>query len=108
MGLGHFNSLIDDNFGVNPIADIPLNKLGSIVVLMHSDSPYTGFNKFEKVIRSFHDKPINFDLRESNISLGEIVTGIRMMGEIIRDNDDNIYDNFSDHVLGYMVKITQS
>lgn len=101
-------AMIDDNFGINPIADIPLNKLGSIVVLMHSDSPYTGFHTFEKVIRSFHDKPINFDLRESNISLGEIVTGIRMMGEIIRDNDDNIYDNFSDHVLGYIVEVLHS
>ncbi|MCK9325109.1 MAG: hypothetical protein M0P69_06400, partial [Bacteroidales bacterium] len=101
-------AMIDDNFGVNPIADIPLNKLGSIVVLMHSDAPYTGFHTFEKVIRSFHDKPINFELRESNISLGEIVTGIRMMGELIRDNDDNIYDNFSEHVLGYMVEVLHS
>lgn len=101
-------AMIDDNFGINPIADIPLNKLGSIIVLMHSDAPYTGFHTFEKVIRSFHDKPINFELRESNLSLGEIVTGIRMMGELIRDNDDNIYDNFSEHVLGYIVEVLHS
>ena len=31
-----------------------------------------------------------------------------MMGELIRDNDDNIYDNFSEHVLGYMVEVLHS
>ena len=101
-------SMIKDNFGVPDIADAPLNKLLSVMLLMHSDSPYTGFHTFEKVIRSFNDKPIDFEQRESNITFGELVNGIRIMGEVIQDHDDNIYDNFSEHVLGYIVEILHS
>lgn len=101
-------AMIRDNYDVDPVGDSPLNKLGTIVVLLNSDSAYTGFHTFEKSVRSFHDKPINFEIRESNISLGEIVTAIRMMGDIIRDVDNNIYDNFSEHVLGYIVEVLHS
>lgn len=102
-------SMISDNFGVDfVLPDTTLNKIGSIVVLMNSDAPYTGFHTFEKVIRSFHGKPIDFELRESNISFGQIATGIRIMGELIQDADDNIYDNFSEHVLGYIVEVLHS
>ncbi len=96
---------VQDIFGVEKLSDIVANKLMTISLVLHSDAPYTGFHTFEKVVRALNDKPIDFLVRESNISLGEIVNAIRIMADLIADKDDNIYDNFSEHTLGYLVEV---
>jgi hypothetical protein len=97
-------SMLRDNLTIDP-GEIAMNKLMSISLILNSDSGFTGYHTFEKVIRSFNNKTVDFDLRESNISLGELVNGMRIMADLIADKDDNLYDNFSDHVFGYIVEV---
>jgi hypothetical protein len=96
---------IKNTFGVTEISPLVSNKLMSIVLVIHSDSGFTGYHTFEKVVRAFNDKPINWEVRESNISLAEFVNAMRTMSDLIADNDDNLYDNFSEHVLGYLIEV---
>lgn len=97
-------SMLSDNLGVTP-GDVAANKLMCISLLFNGNAAYTGYHTFEKVIRSFNNKDIDFEARESNLSLGEFVNGIEIMGDLISDVDDNIYDNFSDHVFSYLVEV---
>lgn len=98
-------TMIKINYNVDKINDIALNKLTFIITLFNSDSPITGYHTFEKLVRTFNNKPFDFNVRESNISLAEIVNTLRIATDILADKDDNIYDDLSEHVLGYITEV---
>ena len=97
--------VIGETFGVYEIPDIPTNKILFVHLLQKSDAPLTGYHTFEKCVRAFNNKLIDFEERESNLSLGEIALTCKIAGQIIADRDDNVYDNFSEHTLGYIVEV---
>lgn len=98
-------SSLKDIYGLSKISDIVENKIMCISLVLHGDASFTGYHTFEKVVRAFNDKSINFDLRESNLSLGEFVFAMRIMSDLISDVDDNLYDNFGEHTLSYLVEV---
>jgi len=98
------SSMIADLTGI-VVNGIVADKLAFLVMILNSNSPYTGYHTFEKIIRSFNNRDIDFDLRESNIELHEFVWGLRTMSAVASAVDDNIYDNMSEHVFGYMLEV---
>lgn len=86
-----------------PIADIPINKIMSAKVANNGNTVYTSRHAFEKVIRSFNNKPIDFLTREvEDLELKDFVFGLDILNRVTPY--DNIYDNFSPEVYDYIVK----
>jgi hypothetical protein len=96
-------SMLQDVFKVE-VSDIVLNKIMSISLVINSDSAYTGYHTFEKVTRAFNDKLVDFELQESNLSLGEIMNSLRIMCDITGVGYA-LYDRISEHVEGYIVEV---
>ena len=103
--MGTILSSLRDIYGLSEISDIVSNKIMCISLVLHGDASFTGYHTFEKVVRAFNDKTINFESRESNLSLGEFVFAMRTMSDLISDIDDNLYDNFGEHTLSYLVEV---
>jgi hypothetical protein len=97
--------IIEKDFCLSrPIGDIPLNKILSVKVASNGDVAYTSRHAFEKVIRSFNNKPIDFFARETqDLDLEDFVFGLDVLNRVTPY--DNTYDNFSPEVYDYMVKI---
>jgi hypothetical protein len=92
---------IEEQYGLTePIADVPLNKIWCAQLINKSMEPFTNYHVFEKCVRSFNDKPIDFTMRENNVDLGEIVFGLKIMQDLTPADD--IYDNFSEAVFDYL------
>jgi hypothetical protein len=97
-------SVLEDDFNLeNGISDIPLNKIFSILSVNVSDVPFTSHHAFEKCIRAFNNKPIDFMKREDDITPLEMIFGIDAMDRVTPN--DNIYDNFSSEVFNYTIKV---
>lgn len=97
--------IIEKDFNLTEgISDIPLNKILSIQVCNTSEMPYQSRHAFEKVIRSFSNKPIDFLKRETDdMNEVDIAFGIDIMDRITPYDD--IYDNFSQDVFSHIVQI---
>lgn len=88
---------------IDPIDDIPLNKILACQLVNTSEHPFINAVVFEKMIRSFVGLPIDFTKEEKdNLGCSEFALGITNM-DIVTPNDD-IYDNFSPEVYLYIVK----
>ena len=97
--------IIEDDFNVSEgIESVPLNKILSIQVANNSDTPFNSYHAFEKVIRSFAGKKIDFLKRESDdLDISDIAFAIDILDRVT-PNDD-IYDNFSPDIFDYLTKI---
>ena len=97
--------IIEDDFGLSEgIDDIALNKVLSIQVANNSKAIYEQSHAFEKVIRAFNDKPVDFLVREiDDIDIEDIAFAINVLFDVTPHKD--IYDNFSDNVLSHIVEI---
>jgi hypothetical protein len=96
--------IIEKDFALTrPISDIPLNKIFCVKTLNASTTSFTSRHVFEKIIRSFNNKPIDFMTRENtDLDLEDFVFGLDAMNRVTPN--DNIYDNFSPEVYDYIVK----
>lgn len=97
--------IIEKEFALTrPIGDIPINKIFSIKASNNGHVAYTSRHVFEKIIRSFNNKPIDFLTRENNdLNLEDFIFGLDAMNRVTPY--DNIYDNFSPEVYDYIVKV---
>jgi len=102
--VGFLCTEIENTFNTE-LCDINKNKVGFIRVLMTSRAPFIGYHTLEKLIRTFSGKQIDFTERESNLSLGEIVIAMRTMADVLGDHDGAMFNNFNEHVLGYIVEV---
>lgn len=94
--------ILEKDFNLKfPICDCALNKLFSIQILNRTEKAFSNVHAFEKIIRAFNDKPIDFEQRESDILPTEIAFAIDVMNRVTPV--DNIYDNFSEYVHEYIM-----
>jgi hypothetical protein len=98
-------SIIEKDFNLeNGIEDTALNKILSIQTCNTSQIPYQSLHAFEKIIRCFNNKPVNFLEREINdMGMVDIAFGIDIMDRVTPYDD--IYDNFSNEVFGHIIQI---
>jgi RNAse (barnase) inhibitor barstar len=98
-------NVLEKDFGLKEgVADIPLNKILSIQVANKSDAAYVQHHAFEKVIRSFNNKPVDFLTRQTgDMTMEDLAFGLDMLEQVTPHDD--IYDNFSDNVMDHMVDI---
>jgi hypothetical protein len=96
---------IEEEFGLTePIKDLVLDKIFTIQ-LMNNPDAYILKNPqvFEKTIRALNDKDIDFLENETNISLGELVFGLKTLEDITPQ--ETIYDDMSEAVYEYIATI---
>jgi len=96
---------IENSFNLKDgVPSIPLNKILSIEVCNSSYTPYTSKHAFEKIIRGFTEKSVNFMEREiSDITPEDLALGIDAL-DLVTPNDD-IYDNFNHEVFSHIIEI---
>lgn len=85
------------------VEEIPMNKILTVQLLNVSSYPFVNPFCFEKCVRSLNDKPIDFEEWQTNNSGGEIMFAIQVMDDLTPG--DNIFDNFSELVVKYIVDI---
>lgn len=89
---------------INGISDIPLNKILSIQLANNSDSVYTQHHAFEKIIRAFNNKSIDFFENEVNdMTMEDLAFGISILEQVTPHQD--IFMNFTQNVFEHMVEI---
>lgn len=95
--------IIEDDFGLDEIGDIALNKIMSIQVLNKKDTiVYDSCHAFEKIMRSFINKPIDFLKREDDdIDIDDIAFCIDVMDRVT-PNDD-VYELLGPNIFDYIV-----
>lgn len=87
-----------------PICDSALDKILSIQVANNSQSAYTTAHAFEKVVRAFNNKPIDFlEKEDDDLDIDDFVFAIDVLNRVTPHDD--IYDNFSTEVIDYMCKV---
>lgn len=92
---------IEERFALSSgIADIPLNKILFTQLVNQSLQPFTNKVVFEKCVRAYNDKLINFTEDESGLDLGEIVFALSVTQELTPTDD--IFNNFHISVLDYI------
>jgi hypothetical protein len=97
--------MIEKDFALKrPIDDIALNKILSIKVANSGDKVYLNRHAFEKVVRSFNDKPVDFMERETDdLDLQDFAVALDSLNRVTPY--DNVYDNFSPEVYNYMAQV---
>lgn len=87
-----------------PICDSALDKILSIQVANNSEYVYTSAHAFEKVVRAFNNKPIDFlEKEDDDLDVDDFVFAIDVLNRVTPHDD--IYDNFSTEVIDYMCKV---
>lgn len=94
--------LIEQNFtDGEPINQAALNKVLSLQAVNKAELVYTSMHAFEKVVRSFSSKPIDFERKESeDISVVDLAFGIDVLQKSTTHTD--IYGVFSPDVIQYI------
>jgi hypothetical protein len=97
--------MIEKDFALKrPIDDIALNKILSIKIANSGDKVYLNRHAFEKVVRSFNDKPVDFMERETDdLDLQDFAIALDALNRVTPY--DNVYDNFSPEVYNYMAQV---
>jgi translation elongation factor EF-1beta len=97
--------IIETDFNLTEgIEDIALNKILSIQVANRSDAVYTQHHAFEKVIRAFNDRPIDFFDREINdMTMEDLAFGLLTLQQVTPHDD--IFELFSQNVWNHMIDI---
>ena len=95
---------IEDHFHLDKaIVDVALNKSFTIQMINRSTEPYRNALVFEKCIRAFSDKSVEFDEWQLNIESKELMYSLMRMNDLTEF--DNISDNFSHEIVEYMATI---
>lgn len=80
-----------------------LNKILSIQSLNNSSSPYVSYHAFEKIVRSFNDKAIDFERRENeDLDSFSLAFSIDIMEKVTPTID--VYGRFSPEVIEYIAQ----
>ena len=97
--------MIEKEFALSrPLSDAVLNKILSVKAVNNTRTVYENVRAFEKIIRAFNDKPIDFLEAESeDVNLFDLVFGLEVINAVTPY--DNIYDNFSPAIYDYMVGV---
>ena len=97
-------SEVEDYFHLDkPIVNVALNKLLIIQLINQSVEPYRNALIFEKCIRAFNDKTVEFDEWQLNIEVKELMYALMRMEDLTEL--DSISDNFSHEIVEYMATI---
>lgn len=87
-----------------PICDSALDKILSIKTANISNSVYEVPHAFEKVVRAFNNKPIDFlEKEDDDLDIDDFVFAIDVLNRVTPFDD--IYDNFSPEVLDYIARV---
>lgn len=94
--------IVESEFNLEqPLSDSALDKILSIQAANKSDAVYSVPHAFEKVVRAFNDKPIDFLEREDDdLDVDDFAFAIDVLDRVTPYDD--IYDNFSPEVLDYI------
>ena len=94
--------IIESEFNLEePLSDSALDKILSIQAANKSEAVYVTPHAFEKVVRAFNDKPIDFLEREDDdLDVDDFAFAIDILDRVTPYDD--IYDNFSAEVLDYI------
>ena len=86
-----------------PIDSDALNKILSIQSLNNSSTPYSSYHAFEKIVRSFNDKAIDFERRENeDLDSFSFAFAIDIMEKVTPTID--VYGRFSPDVIDYIAQ----
>jgi len=87
---------------VEGMADAPFNKILSIHSVNNNLYPFSNYHVFEKIIRAFSGKPIDFLEREvEDLEPEDIALGLDIVDAITPKADT--YKNFSSDVINYII-----
>lgn len=94
--------ILEDEFELTePICDSSLDKILSIQVANSSELAYKSTHAFEKIIRAFNNKPIDFlEKEDSDLDVDDFAFAIDVLNRVTPFDD--IYDNFSPEVIDYI------
>lgn len=94
--------IVESEFNLEePLSDSALDKILSIQATNKSEAIYTVPHAFEKVVRAFNDKPVDFLEREDeDLDVDDFAFAIDILDRVTPYDD--IYDNFSPEVLDYI------
>lgn len=97
--------VIEDHFRIEDIDDIPLNKIMCIHSLKNNLYPFTSYHVFEKIIRAFSNKPIDFFQRENNdLTIEELAFGFKVIKTIV----PNFTESINSEVISYIIETLYS
>jgi len=96
---------IEEEFGLSEeIRDVPLNKILFLQLICKKQVEIVeDYHLFEKCIRSFNNKDVDFVEREPVVSLGEFLVGLRIIDDI--GDIQDIFGEMSDRVYDYIVEM---
>lgn len=90
-----------------PIDAVALNKIMSLQVVNSSENSYTNFHAFEKIVRAFNDKTIDFERRESeDLGVFEFAFAIDVLQRCTPNLD--IYSSFTPEITSYIADVLAS
>lgn len=94
--------IIETEFNLEePLSDGALDKILSIQTANNSQSVYTVPHAFEKVVRAFNSKPVDFlEKEDDDLDVEDFAFAIDILDRVTPLDD--IYDNFSPEVLDYI------
>lgn len=96
--------ILKKEFLLKEIPDTTMNKIYCILMANQSDGIYTNAYTFEKAVLSFASKPVDFSIKEDSLVEPEDIAFAIDVLDRVTPYDD-IYDNFSEEVLGYIAAI---
>lgn len=94
--------IVESEFNLEePLSDSALDKILSIQAANKSGAIYTVPHAFEKIVRAFNDKPVDFLEREDDdLDVDDFAFAIDVLDRVTPYDD--VYDNFSAEVLDYI------